>query len=111
METLRQQKVSALLKRELGWFFQKNARTICLGSMVSITVLRISRDLSVAKVYLSIFAAKDKNEVFKHINDNQYLIKKELSASIGKNLRKLPEFHFFIDDSFEYAQEIDELLK
>lgn len=111
MTSVRQEKVAELIKQELSLIFQKESRTLCLGSMVSVTVLRISPDLGVARVYVSIFAAKDTSAVFESIQTNASLIRRELGRKVSKQLRKVPELYFFLDDSLDYAEEIDDLLK
>lgn len=111
MESIRQKKVGKLIQRELGeWFREKNAIEYP-GTMISVTVVRISADLSIAKVYLSIFPSEKSEEVFKRINENNWFIRKELGERIKKNLRIVPELHFYIDDSMDYARRIEELLK
>lgn len=111
MTSVRQEKVAELIKQELSLIFQKESRTLCLGSMVSVTVLRISPDLGVARVYISIFAAKDTQAVFDSVQANSSLIRRELGRRVSKQLRKVPELYFFLDDSLDYAEEIDDLLK
>lgn len=91
-------------------FLQRHARDICLGAMVSVTVVRITPDLSIAKCYLSIFAGPDKKEVMDSINENRSRIRGEVGKRL-KNMKKIPELMFYIDDSLEYADEIDQLLK
>jgi ribosome-binding factor A len=111
MESVRQKKVGKLIQKELGeWFREKNA-TEYPGTMISVTVVRVSADLSVAKVYLSIYPSEKSEMVFKKINENNWFIRKELAARIKKNLRIVPELHFYIDDSLDYAHRIEELLK
>lgn len=91
-------------------FFQRNAREICLGAMVSVTVVRVTADLSLARVYLSVFAGPDKKEVLESIQLNASRIRGEVGRRL-KNMKKIPELAFFIDDSLDYANKIDELLK
>lgn len=110
MSSIRQNKVEALIQRELSTIFQKKSRIYCRGAMVSVTVVRVSADMSFAKCYLSIFLNKNKEEVFDQIRVDTKKIKKELSLAM-KNYRKIPELVFFIDDSNEYAENIDNLLR
>jgi len=110
MGSIRQNKIEEVIQRELSLFFQRNAREICLGAMVSVTQVRVSADLSIARCYLSIFAHPDKKEVLESILLNATSIRKTLANRL-KNMRKMPEFSYYIDDSFDYAQEIDNLLK
>ena len=111
MATIRQEKIASLLQQELSFIFQKETKVLCLGSMVSVTNVKVSPDLSVARVYLSIFAAEDKEEVLKNIKINAKQIKHALSQVVKMQLRKTPNLTFFIDDSLDYAEEINELLK
>ncbi len=111
MASIRQEKISGLIQQELSIIFQKEARNICLGAMVSVTIVRVAPDLSTAKAYLSIFGAKDKEAVIGSIKDNKYKVKHALSQVIKMQLRKTPDLSFYIDDSLDYAMEIDALLK
>lgn len=110
MASIRQNKVSELLKRELSIYFQQNARTVCKGAMTSVTIVRVSRDLAIAKVYLSIFGG-DTKEAFEEIKKSEQLIRMEMAKIMKNQLRKVPNFHFYIDDSLDYAENIDNLLK
>ena len=107
----RTDKVAKLFAKELSLIFQRETRSLCMGSMVSVTVVRVSPDLGSARVYVSIFAADDKEAVLKNIKANTKNIRYELSQTIKNQMRKTPELHFFLDDSLDYAEEIDELLK
>lgn len=111
MESVRQQKVNKLIQKEIAEIFRSESRTMFGGAFISVTVVRISPDLGSAKIYVSIMATKDRDAVFKLIEDQNYLIRKKLGAIIGKQLRVVPELSFFIDDSLDYAMKIEELLK
>ena len=111
MESVRQQKVSKLLQKELAEIFRSQARALFGGAFITVTQVRVSPDLGSAKVYISIMATKDRNAIFKLINEQNYIIRKKLGAIVGKQLRVVPELHFFIDDSLDYAMKIEELLK
>lgn len=110
MGSIRQNKIEEVIKQELSTYFQRNAREICLGAMVTPTVVRITPDLSLARVYLSIFAGPPKEEVIENINENASKIRGEVGKRL-KNMKKLPGLRFDIDDSLDYANEIDRLLK
>jgi ribosome-binding factor A len=110
MGSVRQNKIEAVIQEELSVFFQRNASEICLGAMVSVTVVRITSDLSLARCYLSVFAGPAKEEVLNSIKTHAGKIRGEVGKRI-KNMRKIPEFLFYIDDSIEYAATIDQLLK
>lgn len=111
MDTTRQNKVSRLVQRELSEIFQREVSDILLGTMVSVTTTRISPDMGNAKVYLSIFPTGNKAAVFKNIEKDSSRIRFLLGKRVGKQMRIIPELQFFIDDSLDYAQRIDELLK
>lgn len=110
MTTTRQQKVSRLLQRELGQFFQQKGTGLTAGKMVTVTVVRISPDLSIAKVYLSIFPGKEAGDVLKVITDKAGMIRSELGNRLRNQLRHIPAFHFYLDDSLDYIDRIDNLL-
>ena len=98
-------------KKSLVFFSKKNTSTICMGAMVSVTTVRISPDLSIAKVYLSIFGGKDNDEVFEKVHSSSKFIRHQLSQIVKNQLRRTPELHFYRDDSLDYAEKIEELLK
>ena len=109
--SIRQDKIANVIKKELGIYFQKNSNTICKGAMVSVTTVRMSPDLSIAKIYISLFGAKDNTESFENIENNSKVIRHHLSQIVRNQLRKTPELHFYVDDSYDYAKKIDDLLK
>ncbi len=111
MASIRQEKIAGVIQKELGAIFQRNARELCMGAMVSVTVVRVSPDMGNAKVYLSIFGSKDNQAVLENIRLNAKQIRHELAQIVRNQLRKTPELSFYLDDSFDYAQKINELLK
>ena len=110
MGSIRQNSIEGVIQEELSVYFQRNAREICLGAMVTVTVVRVTADLSLAKCYLSVFAGPDKKEVLANIKENTSQIRGSVGKAL-KNMRKIPDLAFFIDDSIDYASKIDELLK
>jgi len=110
MGSIRQNKIEGVIQEEMSMYFQRNAREICLGAMVTVTSVRVTSDLSLARCYLSVFAGPDKKEVLENIKVNTGKIRGEIGKRL-KNMRKIPELAFFIDDSLDYAAKIDELLK
>ncbi|MCC6181474.1 MAG: 30S ribosome-binding factor RbfA [Bacteroidia bacterium] len=109
MESVRQSKVAKLLQKELAELFRANSKTLFNGGFITVTVVRISTDLSSAKVYLSIMATQDVNALFNHINEQKTHIRKLLGNAIGKQVRIIPELQFYIDDSYDYAEKINAL--
>ena len=110
MESTRQHKVARLLQRELGDIFQKNGKAWFPGKLISVTVVRISADLGVARVYLGIFPLKEDENILGDINVHNKEIRYELGKRIKNQVRKIPELSFFRDDSLDYAEKIDNLL-
>lgn len=110
MSSVRQNRIEGVIREELSTYFQRNAREVCLGAMVTVTVVRVTPDLSYAKCYLSIFAGPSKEDVLKSIEENTSKVRGEVGRRL-KNLRKIPQLRFYIDDSLDYANEIEDLLK
>ncbi len=110
METTRQNKISRLIQKELSEIFLLQTKRMP-GILVSVSVVRISPDLSYAKAYLSIFPSERGEEIVKNINNNMKAIRFELGKRLRFQLRIIPELKFFVDDSLDYAAHIDELLK
>ncbi len=81
------------------------------GVLVSVSACRISPDLSVCRAYLSVFPSEKAEEIVQNINTNQRQVRYELGTRVGKQLRIIPELKFFVDDSLDYVEHIDELLK
>lgn len=110
METTRQSKIARLIQKDLSNIFQAQTRQM-RGVLVSVSVVRVSPDLSVAKVYLSIFPSARAEELINNINNNAAQIRFELGNLERHQLRIIPELKFFVDDSLDYIENIDNLLK
>ena len=110
MQETRQNKIARLLQKELSVIFQEQTRTMH-GVMVSVTRVRVSPDLSICTAYLSIFPSERGEELMSNINKNEKQIRYELGTRVRHQLRIIPELRFFIDDSLDYIDRIDELLK
>ncbi len=111
MESQRQSKVSRLIQKELADIFQKKGNNLFGGGMISVTVVRVTPDLGLAKVYISLFPSERKQELYETVNFQIKTLRHELGRRVKNQLRIVPELQFFIDDSIDYAQKIDELLK
>ena len=107
MESTRLQKIERLLQKELSDIFQKQTQGMH-GVLVSVSVVRVSPDLSVARAYLSIFPSDKSQELLEAIRSNT--IRFDLGQRIRLQVRKIPELSFFIDDSLDYIENIDNLL-
>ena len=109
METTRQAKIARLLQKELSEIFrQQTAKTH--GTLVSVSVVRVSPDLSVAKAYLSIFPSEKAEEMLRNVTESAKTIRYELAQKVRFQLRKTPELQFYLDDSLDYIDNIDTLL-
>ena len=110
MQETRQNKIARLLQKELSVIFQEQTRSLH-GVMVSVTRVKISPDLSICTAYLSIFPSEKSEELIMNITKNEKQIRYELGTRVRYQLRIIPELRFFIDDSLDYIERIDELLK
>ena len=110
METTRQNKISRLLQKELSEIFLLQTNSMP-GTLVSVSAVRIRPDMSIARVYLSVFPSEKAEEMVKNINNNMKSIRYELGTRVRHQLRIIPELKFFVDDSLDYIEKIDSLLK
>ncbi len=109
METTRQAKIARLLQKELSEVFrQQTAKT--RGVLISVSAVRVSPDLSVAKAYLSVFPSDKSKDILDNVNRSAKTIRYELAQKVRYQLRKTPELTFFLDDSLDYLENIDTLL-
>jgi ribosome-binding factor A len=109
--TTRQQKYARLIQKEISDIFQRDKKGILDNAFITIADVKVSPDLSVAKIYISMLLAKDKEKVLEKINARKREIRKELGDRIGKQVRIIPELVFYIDEVEENAQRIEELIK
>lgn len=109
MQETRQNRIARLLQKELSLIFQSQTRMM-QGTMVSVTRVKISPDLSICTAYLSIFPSDKGEELMNNINANVKTIRYELGTRVRNQMRIIPELRFFIDDSLDYIEHIDELL-
>ena len=109
METTRQAKISRLLQKELSEILRQQTAKL-RGVLVSVSAVRVSPDLSVAKAYLSVFPSDKAEEMLDSINHNSKTIRYELAQKVRYQLRKTPELTFYLDDSLDYLENIDNLL-
>lgn len=110
METTRQAKIARLLQKELSEIFrQQTAKTH--GVLISVSAVRVTPDLSIARAYLSIFPSANAQEIMTNINQSAKTIRYELAQKVRFQLRKTPELQFYLDDSLDYIENIDHLLE
>ena len=105
METRRQEKVGNVLKQDLATLFQRESKSMFGGAFITVTVVRVTTD-----VYLSILGTNGE-EVVKHVNKQSKEIRHVIAKQVRHQMRKVPAFQFYIDDSLDYYEEIDNLLK
>lgn len=114
MAGIRQERLAALLQKEIGSLLQKEASIRFGGHFITVTTVRLTRDLSLARVYLSfmpIASVGKPAEGLALVEAEAFHIRKVLAGSMGKHLRKMPELRFLLDDSLDHYEEIDGLLK
>ena len=110
MDPTRPQKIARLIQKELSEIFRLQTAKMG-GVLVSVSAVRVSPDLSIARSYLSIFPSEKGKEIIESINHNAKSVRYELAQRVRYQLRKTPELTFFIDDSLDYIEHIDSLLK
>ncbi|GAP71400.1 ribosome-binding factora [Candidatus Symbiothrix dinenymphae] len=110
MDSTRLQKIERLIQKDLSTIFLVQTK-LMPGVMVSVTRVHISPDLSVAKAYLSFFPSERGMELLSNIQESKKSIRFELGQRAGKQLRVIPELIFYLDDSLDYLEKIDQLLQ
>jgi len=113
METYstRQNKVSRLIQKEISDIFMKEAKHLCLGRMVTVTMVRVSPDLGLAKIYISVYPSTQGKETITTIKAEQKIVRTELGKRVRHQLRIVPELAWYLDDSLDYVDKINILLK
>jgi ribosome-binding factor A len=111
MDNTRQNKVSRLLLKEMSEIFEFEIRGMMQGGMVTITKVNVTKDLSIARFYLSIFGIKDKEKFMEEIQAHVPELRYRLGNRIAKQVRIIPHLEFFVDDSLDYIEHIEKLLK
>ena len=110
MQETRQNKIARLLQKELSIIFQRQTQQMH-GVMVSVTRTKVPPDLSICTAHLSIFPSEKAEEIIKNVTANEKSIRYELGTKVRYQLRIIPELRFFVDDSLDYIERIDALLK
>ena len=110
MESTRLQKIQRLIQKDLSEIFREDTAKM-RGVIVSVSNVRVSPDLSIARVHLSVFPSERAQEIVDGVNQNVKTIRYALAQRVRNQLRKTPELVFYVDDSLDYIEHIDELLK
>ena len=111
MDSIRQNKVARLIQKDLTELFRQECKEYAQGAMLSITTVRVSPDLSVAYIYISIFPSEKAPKVMDILKENSRALRGELGNRMGRQLRIIPEISFYVDGSLDYVAHIEELLK
>ena len=111
METNRQKKIAGVLQKDLVDVLQKAARDGMKGVIISVTRVSVTTDLSQAKVYISVFPQLKRDIILKGVQDNASSIRYEMAKRTRDQLRRMPDLSFYIDDSLDYIEDIDNALK
>ena len=111
VQTTRQQKIARQIQRDIAEILQRDGAAIAAGSMITVTTVRVSPDFGYAKIYFSIFPFAKAEEVMRSLESNNWFLRRELGKRIRNQLKVVPELQFFLDDSLEYIENIDSLLK
>jgi ribosome-binding factor A len=111
MESTRQLKISRLIQKDLGTIFQQESRNLFDGTLITVTKVVVTKDLAIANVYLSLFGKSDKTGMMEKIRKHGREVRHMLVQRVHNQLRIMPELHFHLDDSLDYIENIDHLLK
>lgn len=110
METTRQQKVAKQIQKDIADIFQKEGAYLVRGLLVTVTTVRVSPDFGYAKIYVSVFPFDKHPELLASLEEHNWFIRRELGRRIRNQLKVVPELQFFLDDSLEYIDHIEEAL-
>lgn len=110
METTRQQKIGRLIQKEMSEIFLQYARNYA-GVLISVSRVNVSADLSIAHINLSIFPSEKGEEIIANVKKDAKSLRFELGNKVRHQLRIIPELVYHIDDTLDYLERIDELLK
>jgi ribosome-binding factor A len=111
MSNIRINKIARLIQKELSDIFLRYSSSLFSGTLISVTIVRVSPDLALVKAFLSIFPTEKSKEVIESIEENKKTIRHELAQKVKNQLRIVPELAFFLDDSLDYIENIERLLK
>ena len=110
-ESTRQLKVAKEIQKDMAEIIRRKGMAMFSGAMVSVSGVKVSPDLSVAKIYVSVFPSSTADAAMDVLNENVRALRGELGSCVGKQLRIVPEIVFFLDSSLDYVEHIEELLK
>lgn len=108
--SIRQQKIARQIQSDMAEIFQRDGKPCTLGTLVTVTAVRVSPDFGYAKIYVSVFPFERGEEVLKAIEEKNWFLRRELGRRVKNQLKVVPELQFFLDDSLEYIENIEEAL-
>ena len=111
METTRQQKIAKQIQKDVAEIFQNEGAAVVRGSLVTVTAVRVSPDFGYAKIYVSVFPFERTAGMMKTLEQQNWFIRRALGQRIRNQLKNVPEIQFFLDDSLEYIEHIEQALK
>lgn len=111
LEGKRQKQIAGVIHEEMSVIFQKLGLSMIDGGLVSISSVKVTPDLLEARIYLSVFQAKDNEVVLKKVEEKAHEIKRELAAKVKNQLRRIPEIKYFLDDTLDQVFKMEELFK
>ena len=111
METTRQQKIAKQIQKDVAEIFQKEGAALVRGLLVTVTGVRVSPDLGYAKIYVSVFPFDRSAELMKTLEHQNWFVRRALGQRLRNQLKNVPEIQFFLDDSLEYIEHIEQALK
>ncbi|MEX1062786.1 MAG: 30S ribosome-binding factor RbfA [Balneolaceae bacterium] len=108
--SIRTERLGAVIQKDLGEILQQDYQMS--GTFITVTRVRVTPDLSIAKIYISVFSPeRDSETVFQYIDEHTSEIRYELAGRIRHQVRRIPELHFYVDDSAEYVNRMEHLFK
>jgi ribosome-binding factor A len=110
-ESIRQQKIARQIQSDMAEIFQRDGKPCTLGTLLTVTAVRVSPDFGYAKIYLSVFPFERGEEVLRAVEEKNWFLRRELGRRVKHQLKVVPELQFFLDDSLEYIRNIEEKLK
>jgi len=111
MNSVRQNKIARLIQKDMGDIFQLEGRSLFGGALITVTRVNVTKDLSLARVFVSLFATADKESLLESIRQSGRELRYKLGLRVKNQLRVVPELQFYLDDSLDYIENLENLLK
>jgi ribosome-binding factor A len=111
MEKVKQKKIASLIQQALSEIFQKENLSMVKGGMVTISAVEVSPDLGIAKVYLSLFQIKEPKIFLDELTEHSHELRRQLGNKIRNQVRRIPELHFYLDETLDQVFRLEELFK